>query len=436
MSTDVPPPRQDQPDQRKPPAEPGSASPFQPPNGAPDASPWASGPAGAPTSPWTSPSSMEATSAYPAINPDNPYAAQQPGPPSAGVPPYGTQPYAGAPYGTPQGGPAQPSAQQYGTGQPGQFGPAPGYGAQQPGGAPPPGAYPPGAYPQGSYPMGTVPPGQQPWQGPGAPQPHSGPNTWGIIALVVAVIGLLMAAWDTTVAFSAIFLLAALILAIIAIVRHSRSKVLGIIALIVAIIGILVAVVTGAMMFGRAISNSFDPFIEQLESPAPDISPFFTPDPQETDLGGEPWDYEWVPGPAEGEPGSMSNPLAKGQTVTSNDWEVTVTGFTSDATQEVMADPLNPEPYDGYVYALVDVTYTYIGDSYGYTMEPTIAFYEPSSGEYSYTGAIAPNEIPFTELQPGESVSGSVAVEIPVGTQGLVTVTPGFYSGDFFVSVN
>ncbi|MFP5290673.1 MAG: hypothetical protein ACLGH5_06790 [Actinomycetes bacterium] len=121
---------------------------------------------------------------------------------------------------------------------------------------------------------------------PNTPPPYvAGPptkNTIGLVALILAVVGALMAIVPATNGFSWLILLAALVLAIIGLTRKGQKKGTSIAALILSVVFWLISVVVGIGVIAAGVSES-------IESPPvasePDSAPATEPDPDE---GSEP----------------------------------------------------------------------------------------------------------------------------------------------------
>jgi len=208
----------------------------------------------------------------PAAPPLPPYAASQHPNPTVSAPGYPASGYPGSGY---PGAPTYPGAQTY----PGA--------ATYPGATTYPGA---GVYP-GAPPQQDAPHLVQPY--PGAPPtPYGGgpvppgvagrpsgerPKTLGIVALVLAIIGAVMAFVPFVTWFSGLFLLPAFIIAIVVLVKASQGgKGLGIAALIISVVAWIVSVVVTITSFALIADAASDPGVDE-----PGFSVTDPPNPQD-----------------------------------------------------------------------------------------------------------------------------------------------------------
>lgn len=167
------------------------------------------------------------------------------------------------PYATPHPGGAQPTA-----GYPGAPAGYPGAAQGAPSGAPLVQPY-PGAPPTAAYGAGYMPPPV-----PGAvPPPGSRPKTLAIIALVLSLIGLVMAFVPFVTWFSGLVLLAGFVVGLIALIKKTQgAKGLSIAALVISVVGWIVSVVVSIAsiaILADATNEAVvsDPGIAVTESP-------------------------------------------------------------------------------------------------------------------------------------------------------------------------
>lgn len=148
------------------------------------------------------------------------------------------------------------------------------------------------------------------------------------------------------------------------------------------------------------------------------------------DLSGSGDDGESA-GPADGEPGSRTAPLALGTTAAVGDYEVAVVEVVPDATTDILeAQGYGELPAEGKVHALVRLAVTYTGDeegSPGFDLTVGIA----GSDNRSYDSCeVSPPESMFDEpdLLTGGQAEGTFCVTLPgdQATEGLVFVEEGF----------
>jgi hypothetical protein len=148
------------------------------------------------------------------------------------------------------------------------------------------------------------------------------------------------------------------------------------------------------------------------------------------DLSGSGDDGESA-GPAEGEPGSRTAPLALGTTAAVGDYDVRVVEVGPDATTEILeAQGYGELPAEGNVHALVRLQVTYTGEeegSPGFDLTVGIA----GSDNRSYDSCeVSPPESMFDEpdLLTGGQAEGTFCVTLPgdQAAEGLVFVEEGF----------
>lgn len=252
-----------------------------------------------------------------------------------------------------------------------------------------------------------------------------------LIALILAGLTLLLAVIPPTAAFAWPFAVAAIVLAIVALVKKSQPRVFAIIAIIVApvawIIAIVVTVVTVAMGIGNALDDAIgsDPSIEQ---------------PADAGQSDDADDDDEAPA---AEVGTRANPAAIGSTITGSDWTVVINSVTLNATDEVVAaSPLNDAPEGDNEYMLVNYTVTFTGDDAdgGSPVWVGIEYVTPQGNTVDGLDdfVVAPDEMDrLSTLYTGASATGNIAIAIPVadGDQGVISVRPGILDDKVFVSV-
>ncbi len=316
--------------------------------------------------------------------PEQPYTAPQQ--------PYGDseQPYAASqqPYGAPE----HPYAA-----------------AQQPYGAPQQG------YPQAPY------PGQpMPMYGAQPQQPEKTKNVLGIIALVLAVLGLIFSCIKGALFIGWILLPISFILGIVSLFLKNKKKGMGIAAIVVSVIGTIVA----AIAFMAYVVVAAD---DALNAPPTQTGP----------------DGEVIEAGSEGGPGTTrENPLPLGSTVESDEWAYTINSVDLNATEVIMAEnPYNDAPAEGQQYIMVNLTATYKGnDPEGEIPFGSIDFVSPDGNTFEpyATTAVTPESFDeFTTLYEGASTSGNIAISVPSAgiEQGVLAVSPDMLSSKSFVAV-
>lgn len=284
---------------------------------------------------------------------------------------------------------------------------------------------PPMGPPQGSNPY---PPGQPMGQPSGdgfyAPvAPESQKSILGLIAISTAVVGFIFACIPGALIVGWVLLPIALILGIVGLFQHGTPKGTSIAAIIVAILGTIVGVVVFFTVVTDAVDDAF--------SEAFGGSDLSASEPAKPD--GAPSDNE-----GDKTAGSREDPLAIGETVTNDDWEI-VLGAPREAWAEVSAEnQFNDAPKAGMEYWIVPVTATYIGDETGTAwVETTIKFVGSDNKTYGDRCGVIPDDLSdVDELYPGGVAEGNTCVMIPAGADGLWTLSTGFSGKPSFFAID
>ncbi len=238
-------------------------------------------------------------------------------------------------------------------------------------------------------------------------QPHL--NVAGVIALVMALSGFLLAWYPGALMLAWIPLAASLLLGIVGLLtRGTRWP---------AVTALLVAV-TGAAVFAFTTLRAVD---DSLSS-----------DVAVTSAGGTA-----LPGDTGTSP---DNPLPIGSTVSSHDWSVTLNSVAVDATEEVVtADTLNNQPAEGQAYALATITITYTGVNPQGGMHMESVFFvlpDGTSVPPLDESTATPNPIHAVPvLEMGTSTTGNLAFRVPaaIAAKGTISIQPAPSSaGRFF----
>lgn len=140
----------------------------------------------------------------------------------------------------------------------------------------------------------------------------------------------------------------------------------------------------------------------------------------------------------EDEAGTRSNPYPIGQSVTSDDWQVTL-GTPREATAEAAAEnPFNDEPAPGMEFWMVPVSATYTGDETGSLMFGLpVQFVGSDNRAYSDRCGVIPNDVSDVgDLNASGSAEGNVCIAVPAGADGLWAVKPGFLGDPVFFAAN
>ncbi len=142
--------------------------------------------------------------------------------------------------------------------------------------------------------------------------------------------------------------------------------------------------------------------------------------------------------------GKRDNPLPLGSTVMigtrgAPEWEVTVGPATLNATDAVLAEnQFNDPPEDGFQYALLNLTVTYVGETSGTPwFDINISYVGADAVTYRSSDSFAVAPSPFSdinELFPGGTGSGNVVIAIPGETaaEGTWRIGVSFGTDDIF----
>ncbi|TGD30811.1 hypothetical protein EB835_11400 [Brevibacterium sp. S22] len=245
----------------------------------------------------------------------------------------------------------------------------------------------------------------------------------GIIAFIVAVVGFIFACVPGALIVGWVLLPAAFLLSIISFFLKGK-KGFSIAALIISVVGTIV----GILVFFFVVASSFD---EAFSDEVSADTPVQEADSAAVEEGGD-----------AGEEGTRENPYAIGTKISTDDWDMTITDVTLDATDEVLAEnEFNEAPDSGNQYMLIDVELTYKGDEPGGEMPMSTVEYVTSGGN-TFDGlddmVVAPNALDEMEnLYNGASASGSVAIQIPTedAESGVLAVSPDMFADKVFVAV-
>ena len=256
--------------------------------------------------------------------------------------------------------------------------------------------------------------------------PTSSKNTLGLVALILAVAGILIGLIPLLGVVGWPLLTAAFVISIIALAKKKKPVWMGVVALILSIVGPIVlgvvGMVTAATVVGAAIEESTGSSVEQ---------------PAAEDEGDE--------APAE-EPAaevgtSRDNPAPIGSVITGPEWKVVINSVTLGATDAVLAaNPVNSAPEAGFEYILINTTQTYTGADKGMPALNQINYVTPDGvtidGLENF--AVAPDALDsLSELYTDASATGNIVLAVPSATaaEGVLVVTPGILADDVFVAV-
>lgn len=249
------------------------------------------------------------------------------------------------------------------------------------------------------------------------------------IALAAAVLGFMFACIPGALIVSWILLPVAFVLSIVGLAMKGK-KWPAIVALILSVVGTVVAVIVvivgAANAVVDAIEESGDVTVSESAQDEGNGAEELASEEGESDASAQ---------------GARDNPLAIGETVSSNKWSVTVNSVTLGATDQVMAEsPINEEPEQGSEYILVNVTTTYIGDESGLPAVGALIEYVTADGVTinGYDSLVLPPDAldATSELYTDASVSGNLAFAVPSDTaaNGTIAVQPGMFADKVFFS--
>lgn len=251
-------------------------------------------------------------------------------------------------------------------------------------------------------------------------QPAPTKNTLGLIALIVAILGLILSFVKGALIAGWVLLPIGFILGIVSLFMKNKKKGMGIAAIVVSVVGAIVAPV----MFLAYIGDAAD---EALNAPPAQTGP----DGKTIENKGK---------DAQGT--SRENPLPVGSSVESKEWSYTINSVDLNATDAVLAEnPFNDAPSDGQQYILINVTATYTGnDPEGATPFGSVAYVSADGNTFAAHDslAVAPDAFDqITTLYEGASTTGNIAIAVPSEgiENGVLAVSPDMFSGKSFVAV-
>jgi hypothetical protein len=235
-------------------------------------------------------------------------------------------------------------------------------------------------------------------------------NTVGLIALILSIIGFVFACIPGALIVGWVLLPAAFILSIVGLCLSGKSKSTSIAAVIISIVGVIV----GAVVFFAVVADAFQDAFGKSDFGKSDLSAPSPTSAQRTDDANQ--------------AGSRENPFPIGQTVTNQDWNVTL-GAPREAGAEIAAEnQFNGPPNAGMEYWVVPVTATYTGDDTGNTaFNISVKFVGSDNRTYDDRCGVIPAPLDDVgELYKGGVAEGNVCVAVPAGAEGLWTVSTGF----------
>lgn len=267
-------------------------------------------------------------------------------------------------------------------------------------------------------------------QGPGAyggtpaPEPAPTPKKGkiGLVALILAAAGLLFSVIEGFYLLGWVLLPVAFILALVALIQRNQDKKLAAGAMAVTVIGFIAA----PMAFLSTVDRIFDDAFSGGEVKVESVAPAESSDGEAAEASGTDTDQE--------ADGTRTNPYPVGTAISNDSWKVTVNEFTPDATKKVLAYEFNDKPGDGNVYAMVNLTLTYLGEDSDDSSSVGVSYVtEGGNVVNSWDNlVIAPEGFGMDELYNGAKATGNVVLEIPKDDAGTLRVRPGMFADEVF----
>ena len=258
------------------------------------------------------------------------------------------------------------------------------------------------------------------------------PNGLAVAGFVVGLVSLALCLIPIVNNLVFVTALAGLLLAIAGVVKarqgasHKSLAIAGIILSVLAGIGVIASQAFYASMLDE-VSDALDDTptaVENLdENPADD-----------TGTEDDSTDTE-EPAPDTGsEPGTRENPYSFADTVSNDDWTVTL-GEPYEAWDEIHAEnEFNEPPADGMEYWIVPVEATYNGSETGLPwIDLSIAFVGIDNVTYSDGCGVVPDSLDdVDELYADGTGKGNACVSVPTEAEGTWTLTAGMFSDPAF----
>jgi hypothetical protein len=249
---------------------------------------------------------------------------------------------------------------------------------------------------------------------PAASSPSDERNVLGLISLIAAIVGTVLALIPGVFVIGWVVLPVAFVLAIISLFQRG-SKRTGIAGIVVSVVGAILGLVVALVTFAVLITESYDRAVE--------------------DAGERPKSGMVHPGD------TVEDPLPLGREIRRADWSVTVDDVTFGATEAVLAESeINERPAEGEEYILVHLSTTYFGVSTAYPAEVQLRYLAADGaaiGAYDSV-TLAPDRLDINgKLERDGSASGNVAFLVPSEgvRDAVLSVTPGIGADEVFVAL-
>lgn len=254
-------------------------------------------------------------------------------------------------------------------------------------------------------------------------------NVIGIIALVIAILGTILACTPGAAILGWILLPFGFVLGLVGLFISGTSKATAIAAVIISILGTIAGVIFFIAVIDSAVSDAFGPGDVTVSSP--DSNPAGI-----AGIAGIAGDAGSADSAQTDSVGTRESPARIGDTLSSGNWEVVVNSFTRNATAEVMAaNMFNDPPPAGAQYALANITATYQGADSGNASSIGMSWVSDAGNVVRWydNPAVTPDPLEG-ELYNGASLTGNLKVAIPEIETGLIRLDIGFGT-EIFVDV-
>lgn len=262
------------------------------------------------------------------------------------------------------------------------------------------------------------------------PAPPAKNNTLGLVAMIMAIVGLIFALIPGAVIVGWILLPVSFILGIVSLFLAGK-KAFGIAAIIISVVGGIIAPIFFLAQVGNIVEESLGGSEVTIVEEQEESGVVQSDDGAEVEgVVSENVDDAAV--------GTRENPIPIGVAFANDNWQIVVDSINMDANDEVLAaNQFNDEPQEGYRYVMATITATYIGEDKGSTFEISEAFVSDSGEVYNTydNNAVAPEPtFGSEELYTDGSYTGNVVFEIPVDASGSLRIQPGILADDVFVA--
>lgn len=250
-------------------------------------------------------------------------------------------------------------------------------------------------------------------------------NVVGIIGLVCAIGGFVFSCIPGALIIGWALLPIGFILGLVGLFLSGKKKGMSIAAVIISVVGTVVAVAVFAFVVADSFDKAFDGNGDVSVSGQGSGNVTNAIDSGASDAAGE------------NALGSRENPAAIGQVLSNDDWDVTVNGFTPNASAEIAAEnPFNEDPEPGFQYAIANITFTYKGEGSEHVSSYPVAFVaEDGNVTRDFDRSVVVPDMLNGEVYAGGSATGNVALHLPEGQPGVLRIELGYFGDEVFVAV-